>query len=439
MKKVFLVLLTIGSTLLYASTCEQTAVKFIEYLSVYDFEKAQQMVSQVLLDALKQSNLTLESFWNTLNLQVGKLKQILRVKSTTEQGYNVVFVGCDFEKMKLDAKIVLDQQEKIAGLQFLPYVEERVYAIPSYAKVDKFIEIDCVIENGQWKLPAVLTLPKGDGPFAAVILVHGSGPNDMDETIGPNKPFKDIAWGLASNGIAVFRYDKRTKVYPQECANMMDIFTIDDETVDDAIAAIDLLKKFDKIDEKRIFILGHSLGATMAPRIATKSEHLAGVIMLAPAARGLYVVNGLDQLEYIFSLDGKIDESEAKQLQDMKEQLERIQKKQLKDDEVVLGASKAYWYDLIDYDPVETVKSLTAPVLIMQGVRDYQVTMKDFQIWYDSLRDKENVSFKVYDDLNHLFMSGEGPSTPFEYQQPANVAAKVIEDIAKWIKDVLSK
>lgn len=439
MKKVFLVLLTIGSTLLFASTYEETAVKFIEYLSAHDFEKAQQMVSQVLLDALKQSNLTLESFWKTLNLQVGNFRQVLRVKSTTEQGYNVVFVGCDFEKVKLDAKIVLDQQEKIAGLQFLPYVEERTYAIPSYVNVDKFAEVNCIIENGQWKLPAVLTLPKGEGPFPAVILVHGSGPNDMDETIGPNKPFKDIAWGLASNEIAVLRYDKRTKVYPQECANMMDIFTIDDETVDDAIAAIDLLKKFDKIDGKRIFILGHSLGATMAPRIATKSEHLAGVIMLAPAARGLYIVNALDQLEYIFSLDGRIDESEAKQLQDMKEQLERVQKKQLKDNEIVLGSSKAYWYGLLDYDPVGTAKSLTVPTLIMQGVRDYQVTMKDFQIWYDSLKGKENLSFKVYDDLNHLFMSGEGPSTPFEYQQPANVATKVIEDIAKWIKGVLSK
>lgn len=437
MKRTFLVLLMLGPVLFFASIYEQAGVRFIQFLAANDFEKAQQMASQVLLNALKQSNLTLESFWKTLNLQMGNFKQILRVKSATEQGYNVVFVGCEFEKMKLDVKIVFDQQEKIVGLQFLPYVEERTYIVPSYAKTDRFIEIEYTVENNQWKLPAILTLPEGEGPFPAVVLVHGSGQNDKDETIGPNKPFKDIAWGLASRGIAVLRYDKRTKAYPEECAKMIDTFTINDETVDDAIAALNLLRKFDKIDE--VFILGHSLGATMAPRIAARSGHLAGIIMLAPAAKGLYVLNVLDQLEYIFSLDGKIDEVESKQLQDVKEQLERIQKRQLEDGEVVLGASKTYWYDLLDYDPIETARSLDIPILIMQGGRDYQVTMKDFEMWRRALGNKENVTFKVYESLNHLFMFGEGPSTPLEYQQPANVAIEVIEDIAEWIKNIVSK
>ncbi|HEY8540959.1 MAG TPA: alpha/beta fold hydrolase, partial [Pseudothermotoga sp.] len=249
---------------------------------------------------------------------------------------------------------------------------------------------------------------------------------------------KDIAWGLASNGIAVLRYDKRTKVYPEECVKMIDTFTVNDETVDDALAAIDLLKNFEKIDKDKIFILGHSLGATMAPRIAARSEKLAGIILLAPTARGLYILNALDQLEYIFSLDGKIDESESKQLLDMREQLERIQKRQLKDNEVVLGSSKAYWYDLLDYNPVELAKSLTVPILIMQGARDYQVTMKDFGIWHEALKGKGNVTFKVYEDLNHLFIPGKGPSTPAEYQQPGNVDSKIIEDIVQWIKGLLS-
>ncbi|MFN3283447.1 MAG: DUF3887 domain-containing protein, partial [Pseudothermotoga sp.] len=379
MKKVFLILLLISSTLFFASNYEQVAVKFIQYLSDQDFEKAQQMASQILLNLLKQSNFTLESFWRSLIQQTGDFKEILRVQSTVEQGYNVVFAGCEFEKMRLDIKIVFDQHEKIVGLQFLPYVEERTYTIPTYVKVDRFTEIDCLIENKQWKLPAVLTLPEGEGPFAAVILVHGSGPNDKDESIGPNKPFKDIAWGLASNKIAVLRYDKRTKVYPEEFANIMNIFTINDETVDDAIAAIDLLRQIDKIDEKSIFILGHSLGATMAPRIATRSEHLAGIIMLAPTARGLYILNALDQLEYISLLDGSINESESKQLQYIKKQLERIQERQLEDDEVIFGMYKAYWYDLLEYDPVGVTISLDIPVLIMQGARDYQVTMKDFE------------------------------------------------------------
>ncbi len=439
MKKVFLILLLISSTLFFASNYEQVAVKFIQYLSDQDFEKAQQMASQTLLNLLKQSNFTFESFWRSLIQQTGDFKEILRVQSTVEQGYNVVFVGCDFEKMKLDTKIVFDQKGEILAFQLLNYAEKREYSEPDYAKVDIFTEIDCLIENKQWKLPAVLTLPEGEGPFAAVILVHGSGPNDKDESVGPNKPFKDIAWGLASNKIAVLRYDKRTKVYPQELTYTVKKFTINDETIDDAIAALDLLGQIDKIDEKRIFILGHSLGATMAPRIAARSGKLAGIIMLAPTARGLYILNALDQLEYISLLDGSINESESKQLQYIKKQLERIQKRQLEDDEVIFGIYKAYWYDLLEYDPVEVTISLDIPVLIMQGARDYQVTMKDFKIWHESLKDKENVTFRVYNDLNHLFMSGEGLSTPFEYQQPANVSHKVIEDIVKWIKDAISR
>src|SRR5437868_1155092 len=74
---------------------------------------------------------------------------------------------------------------------------------------DTFDEREVTVGKGEWELPGTLGLPKGSGPFPAVVLVQGSGPQDRDETMGVNKPFQDIAWGLASNGIAVLRYDKR--------------------------------------------------------------------------------------------------------------------------------------------------------------------------------------------------------------------------------------
>ena len=94
----------------------------------------------------------------------------------------------------------------------------------------------------------------------------------------------------------------------------------------------------------------------------------------------------------------------------------------------------AYWLDLRGYDPPAVAKDLKQPMLVLQGERDYQVTMEDFAGWQEALSSKSNVEFKVYPDLNHLFMEGVGKSSPAEYEQPKHVAVIVIEDIAHWIK-----
>src|SRR5262249_57372826 len=120
----------------------------------------------------------------------------------------------------------------------------------------------------------------GAGPFPGVGLAHGSGPNDRDETIAQNKPFKDLALGLASRGIAVLRYDKRTKVYPAKMAGLAGL-TVKDEVVDDAIAAASMLRSQPRIDPARVFVLGHSLGGMLVPRIAAADAKLAGVIVMA--------------------------------------------------------------------------------------------------------------------------------------------------------------
>ena len=100
----------------------------------------------------------------------------------------------------------------------------------------------------------------------------------------------------------------------------------------------------------------------------------------------------------------------------------------------VLGVPASYWIDLKDYRPADLARGLTMPLLILQGERDYQVTMKDFQNWKDALAGQSNVTMKTYPDLNHLFIAGTGKSTPDEYQTPGNVALAVIQDIAAWIQ-----
>ena len=433
MKKALVLFAILTVSLGFASDLEERAAAFLESLASGKHEEVQEMLSESLKDVLAKSGRTLGEVWKSVEEMVGKFVRIDRKLTIVEHGFSVVYVGCEFEGALLDARIVFDQNARILEFVFLPYVERRGYRIPEYVDLGSFEEFECVIGEGKWRLPATLSLPKGEGPFPAVVLVPGSGPVDRDVTQGPNKPFRDIAWGLASKGIAVLRFDKRTKVYPEECAKILNEFTVREELVEDAMAAIEYLRKHDKVDRNRIYLLGHSLGGTMAPRIALETRELAGLILLAPAARGFYLVNLLRQVEYLFSLDGVVDEDEERQLRELAEQIERIRRREIGESEIVFGASKVYWEDLLDYDPIETARSLEVPILILQGTRDYQVTVEDFLLWKEGLKDKPNVAFMLFEGLNHLFIFGEGLPTPFEYYQPGNVSPEVVEDIAWWI------
>jgi len=289
------------------------------------------------------------------------------------------------------------------------------------------------VGTGQWRLPATLTMPKGEGPFPVVILVHGSGPNDRDETLAASKPFKDLAWGLATRRIAVLRYEKRTRHYPLECAAMLGSLTVEEETIDDALAAVNLLYEIEGIDNQNIFVLGHSLGGMLAPRIASQDSRLAGLIILAGATRRFEDLV-LEQTMYLASLDGEIDKNEEERIEEIQRQVKKVKELDINEGEVVIGAGRAYWQDLAKYNAVATAESLTVPMLVLQGEQDYQVTMEDFKGWTDALQGRDNITLKSYADLNHLFISGSGMSTPSEYEKPCNVAQIVIEDIVGWIE-----
>lgn len=275
-------------------------------------------------------------------------------------------------------------------------------------------------------------MPSGAGPFPAVVLVHGSGPNDRDETIGPNKPFKDLAWGLATRGIAVLRYEKRTKQCPTQMIASMATLTVNEETVNDALVAAEYLRSVRGVAPNRVFILGHSLGGTVAPRIAARDPRLAGIILLAASNRNLADLM-LAQNEYLASLDGTVTPDEARTLDELRQQVERVKALDFKEGEVILGAAKAYWADILGYDPVATARALTIPMLILQGERDYQVTLADFAAWQAGLAGRAGVAFKSYPSLNHLFMTGSGQPNPAEYDVAGNVAREVVDDIAAWI------
>jgi uncharacterized protein len=405
---------------------------FAELLVRKDFANAVATFDDTMKTAMPETKL--QETWNSVVAQVGAFKQVVKTRTERRGAYTIVVVTSDFQNATLDIKVVFDQSKRVAGLFFAPATNTD-YAAPAYVKTDSFREKEVTIGTGEWLLPATLTIPVGPGPFPALVLVHGSGPTDRDETIGPNKPFKDLAGGLASKGIAVLRYEKRTKQYGARLGSIRN-FTVKDEVLDDALAAVELLRRTEGIDGKRVFVLGHSLGGMLIPRIGRLDPNIAGLIAMAGATRPMEDVIP-EQLTYIFSLDGNVSPEEQKQLDQAKEQAAKV--KALKPEDanstaVVFSAPVSYWLDLRGYNPPEAAKELKQPLLILQGERDYQVTMEDFKRWTAALSAKSNVTFKSYPSLNHLFIAGNTRSMPSEYELVGHVDERVIEDIAAWIK-----
>ncbi|MCX7795790.1 MAG: DUF3887 domain-containing protein, partial [bacterium] len=396
------------------------------------FIEASKLFTEDLSKALPVD--TLASIWKSIISTLGKFNSILDMRTSEIQVYKVVIVTCDFDLGTLGIQISFDKELKIAGLYFLQPQFKATYTLPSYVDPNSYREIELTIQSNEWILPATLTLPKTDKPCPAVVLVHGSGPQDRDETIGSNKPFKDIALGLASKGIAVLRYEKRTKQYGDKA--LVEGFTVNEETVEDAISAINLLYKRNDIDKNRIFLLGHSLGGMLAPRIAERTDKLRGIIIMAGTIDDLLELI-LKQTRYLVDLDGNITEEEKKQLEDIEKQIALIRAGKIERNQSILGAPGSYWSDLVNYKPLEILKRINIPVLILHGNRDFQVPIEDFYLWREKLKDKKQILFKLYRGLNHLFIFGEGKSTVEEYyKKPGNVAKEVIEDIATWILSI---
>ncbi len=367
----------------------------------------------------------------TYSTQVGRLMAALGKPlnedppRTSHRGDAVtVTIALHWPQATLNFIVSWNAAGEIQGAWFRPpEANAAPYQTPEYSHPEAFSSREVTVGEDEWKLPGTLTMPKGKGPWPAVVLVHGSGPNDRDETVGGVRVFRDLAEGLSSRGIAVLRYDKRTKVHPGQCAADPH-FTMSRETVDDAVRAAALLRREEDIDPRGVFVLGHSQGGYMMPRIMQADPRLAGAIVMAGSVRPLETLIA-EQLEYIYSLKGEPSAAERTRLDQIR-----------KDPWSVLpGVTGTYKADLKDYHPVALAAASAVPMLILQGGRDYQVSMKDFALWKAGLAGKKNATLRSYAKLNHLFVAGEGKSTPEEYAQPGHVSREAIEDIARWISD----
>jgi dienelactone hydrolase len=378
--------------------------------------------------------------WAGIEQRVGKLQSFgaLSVRKTGSTDSAVLPVK--FEKADWILTLAFDGDGKITSLRFAPASlgggaaaaapPPPEFRAPPYAAPGKFSDSEVKIGEAPWVLPGTLSMPAGKGPFPGVVLVHGSGPQDRDETVGGTKVFRDLAWGLASQGIAVIRYEKRSKAHGDKVGSAP--VTVKDEIVDDAVAAVALLRGRKGVDPRRIVVLGHSQGGRMVPRIAAADGKLAGVVSLAGSTRPIPDLVE-DQLDYLVA-NGAAVEADVAPLRAEAQRIRSLDPAKTPPGERIMGAPPAYWLDLRAYDPGATARGNGIPILVLQAGRDYQVTGKDLDGWKKGLAGGSFATFHTFPKANHLFVFGEGKSLPADHQKSGNVAGQVVDLIARWVK-----
>lgn len=419
-------------------TYEELNNDVLQLLIDEDFQEVHEFFNEDLQQDM--TVIQLEEIWHEQIKEAGDFLAIDdAAKTEGTDSHTTLETPIEFTNVVFDARIIYDEEKKIVSLHFT-----KGYANAQLP--ENVVEEEVTIGEGtDYPLGATLTLPKNhEDPLPAVILVHGSGPSDRDETAFGYKPFRDIAWELAERGIASLRYDKRTFVHGEKMSSEFSTeLTVHEETVEDAVRGAKLLKADPRIDEKNVYLIGHSLGGMLAPRIDQEGGDFAGIIILAGSLRPLWEIV-YDQNIAFIETENMSEEQRKEALTFIEEEFEKgknllnMTEEEAKD-ETIFGFPAYYFYDMDKYNTEEVVKHSKKPIFVLQGEDDFQVYYeKDFQLWEEMLREKNNATLKSYPGLNHFFIAyeGEDKKTVKEYEYPARVETQVIEDMANWIHDV---
>ncbi|TAF34931.1 MAG: alpha/beta hydrolase [Cytophagales bacterium] len=381
-----------------------------------------------------------------LATQFGKLVRTEASTSTTKPEFTEVFLPCLFERTGYGFVVNVNNKNEVVGFFLKPLTQggqdpASKYTKPVYDNPNVYTETALTIKNESFELPAILTMPKGKKNVPVLVFVHGSGPNDYDETIYSTKLFRDLAVGLAAQGVGSLRYTKRTKAYPNFVTKDLEKLTVEDEVISDAIKALKTTENLENVDKKQIYLLGHSLGAMLAPVILKNYKKEAGMILLAGTVRPLEDLI-LEQVAYLSANDSS--QNAVLGIKIMTEQVQNVKNNAQKttdfSKDLPLGLPINYWLSLSKLQLAQDVTAYqTKPVLVLQGRRDYQVPYTEVETYKNLLKDNKKAAFKIYEKLNHLFMEGEGRSTPTEYYNVTNMPLEVAQDIASFVQKQANK
>jgi len=406
-----------------AQSSKDVSSKFLNDIVEKNWDDAESFFSQVVKQ--KISAKTLEQVFNGLKPQIGEL---ISFDSISNRKNQALYIG-HFTSSSLTIEVNFDDSSKIAGFFFLPL--SKLYKIPQYSDESKYYSRSTFVVTDNLKLPAVITLPNNQSNISVpvVIFIGGSGPNDMDESIEAEKPFNDISIGLAVNGIASLRYDKRTYIYHNLPANI----TIKEEYLIDVKNAIKLAKTIPGIDTSKIFILGHSLGGMLCPLILKENPFICGAILLEANARPLEDLM-YDQGVHLSKIGVGNNQFDLQAIFTASNDIKKITIQDTS--KTYLNVKGSYWLSLNQYNPIQTALELkNQKLFIIQGGDDYQVTPTDFNLW-KKLNKNVNISFKFYPLINHALVEGDGSLSPREYDIPLNSPIYLSNDISTWIKKI---
>lgn len=388
-------------------------------------------------DTMKKSmdEEALKKTWLDTAGDIGKFDSIITSRFDVADGYVSVTDKLLFTERALDVRWVFNDKREISGL-WMQYVSMP----PEPVSTDKFEEVLVEVGAEGYRMNGLLTLPKGVKKPPVVILVHGSGSSDLNETIGSNRPFMDIAYGLAEQGVAVLRYDKRYFALPERVKEDIVDLTVQDEVLDDVASAIALLKKDERVNSEQIFILGHSLGGMLAPKIAADNDgSVAGIISMAGSLRKIQEIMYTQAEEKINSNAVLSDEQKKADIASYKEMVDQINAIDSAGYDAVMGYPASYWFSMNEIDNFALAGNLSIPVLVLQGDADFQVSAEiDYPIWREAMGEGPHVTYKLYEGLNHLMIKTNGKRDETEYDTAGKVEQTVIDDIANFIKTPLN-
>jgi uncharacterized protein len=421
-------------------TPEDRALAVVELARAGRFDEIRELFTpglrpMVTADALRAA-------WEAELAERGQLTAVGAPVSDQADGAMItVLVPVSFERGSQTLAVYLTRDGQLAGIQLAPPGDAQAAAPwepPGYADPGRFDETDVTLGSGPLAVPGTLSLPpqRQPGLLPALVLLGGSGPEDRDGSIGRSKPLKDLAWGLASRGVAVLRFDKVTHAHP-DLVSQNRAFTVADEYLPDALAAIALLQAHPAIDAARVFVAGHSLGGTIAPRVAAAEPSVAGLVLLAGGAQPLQWA-AVRQISYLASLAPATAASAQPGIDALTAQARMVDSPDLSqetpDAELPFSVPAPYWLDLRGYDPVAVAAGLRQPMLILQGGRDYQATVTDdLSRWRAGLDQRPDVTVRVYPADNHFFFPGTGPSSPAELAAGQHLDPAVVADVADWV------
>jgi hypothetical protein len=391
---------------------------FVTRLADEAFEWAAGMFGSVLAGADADR---LAATWRGLTIQHGPFAGFEIVGRQVRADRSLRAVELRFASDSQRLSLVFDPYTRVVGLDF-PTRGPRRRDASGGRSFDRQLTRD---GDDSRPLGATITLPDGDDTVPGVAILHRSGPLDRDGSVGPNRPYRDLAAGLAARGVASIRYDKRSFV----CDLGKEEQSLDNVIVADAAAAVERLGQVERVSD--VVVFGHGIGGVAAPLVAHETD-VTGLVLGATPTRPLSeVFFGTERRKA--EADGEVTFEEQQRLDYVGEKLNATADLGPDDDYYILGTATTFWRDLRAHDVVAAVRERPEPVLALHPGRGFVTTATDRRVWRDALPPG---ALEEYSELDHLFMHVFEESLPEAYFFPDTLSDEVVDDVAAWVTDL---